>query len=156
MSRPALPGRQRGVSLVELIIVLVVFSIMASFAVPSFTRMVATQRVKATSGDLFTALVRTRSEAIKRNADVTLTAVGGNWQQGWTINDPANPARPLEAHDAVSNVAIAGATSITYTGNGRLRATAQPRIGVSSTRTDAQRCVSADLSGRPYLKPSAC
>lgn len=156
MRPAAVRGRQRGVSLVELIIALVVFSIMASFAVPSFSRMVATQRVKSASSDLYTALVRTRSEAIKRNADVTVAAVGGDWQQGWTINDPANPARPLEAHDAVSNVAFSGTASVTYTGNGRLRATAQPRIGVSSTRTDTQRCVSADLSGRPYLKPSAC
>lgn len=156
MARPAPRSRQRGVSLVELIIALVVLSIMASFAVPSFMRIVATQRVKGTSSDLYTALVRTRSEAIKRNADVTLTAVGGNWQQGWTVNDPANPSRPLEAHDAVAKVAISGPASVTYTGNGRLRATAQPRIGISSTGTDAQRCVSADLSGRPYLKPSAC
>ena len=156
MHRPAHPRRQRGVSLFELIIGLVIFSILASLAVPSFTRMVASQRVKSASSDLYSALVRARSEAIKRNADVTLASVAGGWQQGWTINDPTNPARPLASHNAVPNVAITGPASITYTGSGRLRATTRPSLSVSATSSDATRCLSADLSGRPYLKPTAC
>lgn len=152
----ALPRRQRGVSLFELIVALAIFTILATLAVPSFTQMVASQRVKSASSDLYSALVRARSEAIKRNADVTLAPVDGSWQKGWTINDPSNPARPLASHSAVPNVAITGPASITYTGGGRLRATARPSLGVSSASTDAQRCLSADLSGRPYLKPTAC
>ena len=156
MRARAHPRRQRGVSLFELIIGLVIFSILASLAVPSFTRMVASQRVKSASSDLYSALVHARSEAIKRNADVTLASVGGNWQQGWTVNNPADPTRPLAAHDAVPNVAITGPASITYTGSGRLRATTRPSLDVSATSSDARRCLSADLSGRPYLKSTAC
>src|SRR3546814_10780144 len=56
-----------------------------TLAVPSFSYLVAKSRVKAAAIDLEIALVRARSEAVKRNSNVTLTPNTGGWKYGWTL-----------------------------------------------------------------------
>jgi prepilin-type N-terminal cleavage/methylation domain-containing protein len=64
--------RARGFTLIELLTVVAITAILSAMAAPAFKGLLAGQRVRATSTDLYAALVLARSEAIKRDTQVTL------------------------------------------------------------------------------------
>lgn len=145
-----MPSRAHGFTVVELMIVVVIVGVLATLAGPSFSNLVATSRVKTAATDIHMSLVRARSEAIKRNTNITVDAPGG-WASGWTISSGVETHGPIPG----DTLTITGDTTITYTPNGRT--TANPiRIDLSSTETDTKRCVSITLSGQPTVKQEAC
>src|SRR5512140_629382 len=85
-----------GFTLTELLVVIAVASILAALAAPSFTDLIASKRAQAVASELYFSLLKARSEALTRNANVTLSPKAGGWQTGWQILDPANAARVLE------------------------------------------------------------
>lgn len=88
-----------GFTLVELMITILVASILVTLAVPSFSRFVTSSRLAEQTNDLIAAIHFTRSEAIKRNARLTLCRVAsenatacagsaGGWQH-WLVRNAA-------------------------------------------------------------------
>lgn len=143
--------RESGFTLTEVVMTLAVAGILTSLAVPSFTSSIATQRAKAASTDLYVTLAKARSEAVKRNANVTVTPKDGGWQNGWQIKDAANTV--LDDHGGVSSLAISGPASIVFRSSGRISGTSELKLTiVDSGYSSAARCVSVDPSGRPYTK----
>lgn len=142
-----------GFTLIEALIVLAIIGVLAAVGIPSFSQMIANQRTKSIASDLFTSLVRARSEAIKRNTEITIRPTG-NWVSGWTIPDPADSAAQIDVHGASANAVITGPGSVIFTPNGRSKAAATFEVGV--VNRSERRCVIIDLSGRPYQKNSAC
>ena len=138
-----------GFSLIELLIVLVVAAILASIAAPSLTGMIASQRTKSVATNLHLALTLARSEATKRNANVTVAATAGGWQ----IFPSATPANILQDYTLAKGVSIdtGGINSVVYQSSGRVQG-AVTFIVTASGVSAASRCVSLDLSGRPYVK----
>jgi len=152
VSRP-----QPGFTLIELMVVLAIVVILASIAVPSFTQLIAKQRLSSVKAELFSSLVRTRSEAIKLNQDVTLQPATGGWINGWTVVNPKTGGVAFETHDALKGVTVTtSATSVVFKSNGRVNATAAPSFQLSATGTASVMCVSLDVSGRPKQKKAAC
>lgn len=147
----------RGFTLLELLATVAVLSVLAAVAAPSFTQLIEGQRAKAATGDLFSSLLRTRSEAIKRNTEITLapTTSASGWGGGWTIAHPTNTTAKLESHGAIAGATISGPTSVVFMPNGRVKGTSAPAftVGVGAS---LRRCVEVDLSGRPYQKNQAC
>ena len=136
--------------MIELLIVVAILAIMGALAAPSMTRLIANQRLRSVATDLHLALVKARSEAIKRNAPVTVSPNGGSWTAGWSIDNPAG-GEPLDIHGPAASVSVTTtATQVVYRGTGRSAPPAS--FVITSTRTDAARCLSIDSSGRPYLK----
>ena len=122
------------------------------------TGMIATQRAKSVATNLHLAQTIARSEATKRNANVTLSAKLGGWQNGWTVSPTATPATILHDYTAVRDVTIAATTtggaattSVVYQSSGRVQAPITFVVQVAG-QSSASRCVSVDLSGRPYVK----
>jgi type IV fimbrial biogenesis protein FimT len=85
---------QRGFTLVELVITLVVAAILLAVAVPSFTTLVKNNRMTTQINGLAVSLNLARSEAVKRGVSVTVckrNSAGndcnnaGNWQDGWIV-----------------------------------------------------------------------
>lgn len=143
----------RGFTLTEMMIVVIVAAILAVIAVPSFREFVANQRIKNASFDLVSTLSFARSEAIKRNANVSVNAAATGWSDGWTVVEAAG-GTTLNQQNAISGLTIsAGANTLTYAPNGRL-STAQLTFEISVTGVSAAtpRCISVDLSGRPNSK----
>jgi type IV fimbrial biogenesis protein FimT len=139
--------------MVELVITITIAAILTSVAVPSFSGLIASQRAKTAASELFGSLLKARSEAIMRNANVTLSPLNGNWQTGWQILDPANAANLLESHGAVSVTVTGPAAGVTYRPSGRVVAGGTTPFLVGSS-TNYQ-CVSVNLSGRPYMKAAS-
>lgn len=63
-------SRQRGHSLIELLIVLTIFTAFASFALPRFLQSSARNRVRLAAQQVAGALYSCRMEAVKHNANV--------------------------------------------------------------------------------------
>ena len=145
-----------GFTLPEVLVAVAIVSILAAMAAPSFSDLIASQRTRAGATDLYLALVKARSEAIKRNTNVTLSPKGGNWHDGWEIANPADPASKLEDHNALTGITIAGPASVVYQSTGRVRGSTQPEFDFSFSGTSAVACVTVDLSGLPTQKSSSC
>lgn len=89
--------RQRGVTLVELLTTVAVFSILLGIAVPGYGFLVNDTRLASMTNKLNGALSYARSEAIKRGVRVSLCKsasvdtsspacdAGAGWQHGWLV-----------------------------------------------------------------------
>ena len=149
------PARaQRGFTLIETLVVVTVLAVMMAVGLPSFTDFMRNQRVKNASFDLLSTLVLARSEAISRNAAVTVAQTGGNWTNGWTVTDAGGTV--IRSQEAISNITITGPASVVYRGNGRLSAALAPIQLTATGASVITRCITIDLSGRPVTKAAAC
>lgn len=146
-----------GVTMVEVVIVVAIIGVLAGMAVPSFLEFARNQRIRAAASDLHISLMRARSEAIKRNANVSIQPTStSNWGLGWSIPDPEGGATALDNWSSYAGVNATGPTSVTYRSSGRLNGTTAPSFEVSATGSNVKRCVSVDLTGRPTTTATAC
>ena len=147
--------RMAGFTLAEILIVVTVLAVLAAAGIPAFAEFVRNQRVKTASFDLFSTLVYARSEAITRNATVTIAPVSAAWTNGWTVTDAGGTV--IRTNGAVANMTITGPTNVVFRGSGRLNAASMPNFQLSATgSTVTTRCISIDLSGRPSTKAATC
>lgn len=79
-----------GFTLLELLTVIAVMAILAAIAIPGFGYLAASTKVKGASTELYLAMVRTRSEAVKRNRSAAVVAHANGWQAGWRVIVDAN------------------------------------------------------------------
>ena len=155
--------RQAGFTLVELMAVMAILSIVLAMAAPSFSAFSASQRLRGASTDLVTTLLAARSEAIKRNAEVTVSAAvaGGaaNWGRGWTAIAPGGEQIDRKEVAAGFIDGTAATTAIVFDGSGRVTAAGGVRIQLTDGHGHAEvspRCISIDLAGRPRTSVGAC
>lgn len=94
-------ARQRGVTLVELMVTLTVMALTLALGVPAFSRLIASNRLAAQTNELVGALNLARSEAVRRAQPVALRSGIGTQEYGvgWTIftdadGDGAVPPTP--------------------------------------------------------------
>lgn len=151
--RPA----ESGFTLTELMVVLVVAGILAAIAVPSFQSLTQSQQAKNASFELFSSLSLARSEAIKRNGNVTLTPVNtADWGQGWTITSPTETIKSQGVLKGVSISATGTPASVVYARSGRATALASFQVDASAAVTANIRCIRIELSGMPRTIKGAC
>lgn len=74
--------KQLGFSLVELVIVIAIFGILASFAVPSYQQMIENTKIKTATDAILSGFQIARAEAVKRNTNVQLEFGAGS---AWTV-----------------------------------------------------------------------
>lgn len=95
-------NRQCGHTLAEILVTLSIASGITALAVPEFSKMLASMRLRAAMSAMASGLHLTRNEAIRRNSHVVICKSGdgrdctkeGDWAQGWIIFfDPNHNAR---------------------------------------------------------------
>ncbi len=172
---------QKGFTLIEMMITIVVMSIILMIAIPSFSALITQNRLSGNVNEFVAATMMARSEAIKRGVPVEVCrSVGAetsgsnvcdasktDWTSGWLVMVPASgtgaaavPAVILSRQDAFpTSTSITGTdstgtpvTAITYTGTGT-----PVMPGASFEITDNSkypRMVCFDPSGRTRVLPN--
>lgn len=144
----------RGFTLIELMISLLLLAVLLGIGVPSFRTMIADQQLRAVSTDLRIALTTTRSEAVKRNRSLVLNPSADGWGAGWSIASP-DPNDPLILnHLRPEGVTITGPGSVTFNPLGR-STVAEFAIAVDAVSSAAM-CLQMQLDGRAVAIKGVC
>ena len=170
-----MPGKmqdQSGFTIIELMIVVGIAAILSIIAMPYMNDVISNQRLRAAVTEMHLSLLLARSEAIKRNDDVSIVKTGANWTDGWTVQatdpittnpitlqttDPLSDKITLACNTNSNPTADTCPTSVTFTRTGRPDLTSpvtliEYRLYESGNPRVWMRCVSVSLSGRPEIK----
>ncbi|MBT9589594.1 MAG: GspH/FimT family pseudopilin [Thiobacillus sp.] len=157
---------QRGFTLVELMVTISVLAILLMIAVPSFNEATLGGKLGSYANNLAASAHLARSEAIKRNAVVSLcvstdgTSCGsGGWEQGWIVRaaDGTVVQRQQALPAGFKATETGGATSLGFqpSGVGMTSAAALPaRLTVcraTPTAGGQERVVIMSATGRPNI-----
>ena len=103
---------QRGFTLIELIITMVVAGVLLAVAIPSFTAMIKNNRLATSANAFVTAANIARSEAIKRGVRVTVCksadgascTTSDDWDQGWIVFADLDNNATVDAGDTLTRI----------------------------------------------------
>lgn len=151
----------RGFTLIELMIGLALVSTLLGIGVPMFGEFIKDQRAKSTSSDLSVALLLARSEAVKRNTQITLEPAGDgdDWSVGWVIESPNEGEPDILNHVQPGDILITEATDqfeIRFSPTGRTPDPAQFEINVDTEVSDVCRVVTLALDGKTNSVKQDC
>ena len=113
LTRP-LRVKTQGFTLIELMVVLALAAIIATFAVPSFQSAMARQKLNLAASDLLVSATQARSEAIKNNRQAIVQPVtsDSDWSQGWRIYVDMDNSKTYTEGDLLITTVPAAASSI--------------------------------------------
>ena len=137
---------ERGFSLIELMVAIVVFGLLIGFSVPSYQTYALTQKLRGTSENLVQTINLQRSRAMATGRDVTINFNTGT-PAGWTVMS-AN----LQNQTALPNgitYASANPGSLTLKSTGQVN---NSGLVVFQNRTGTQDTVSIQLSGLTLIR----
>ncbi len=94
--------KQRGVSLVELMIGIVIVSLLMAMGIPSFNLWIQNTQTRTAAESIQSGLQIARTEAVRRNANVRFNLTDAGGKVAWTVC--LNPtASPCAAADTVQS-----------------------------------------------------
>lgn len=158
-----------GFTLMELMITVFIAALLMGFAIPSFRRIIASNRLVTQTNDLVGALTIARSEAVTRNGtmtvcraaaetDTTCAGAAGDWGF-WIIRNTAGEVvqrgsiptygGALRVTSTLTNDSMTYSSDGLARSNGALLGTAQTlRICVSTSPTQNIRTITPGLGSR--------
>ena len=122
-------NKEKGFTLIELMVTVTVLAIVLSIAIPSFSTVLLNNRVSTTAHAVQSSIQVARSEAVKRKKTVTLCRAnsaldecedGIDWNSGWLL---VLGSEVLKVWQPSSGLTVTGPEEgIDFLGNGMIRA----------------------------------
>lgn len=110
-------SNERGFTLIELMVVIIIAAILLTIAVPSFSTLIKRNNVDSLQSKFSSSLSTARTEAASRNRIVSICGsvtetdcTGGSWNDGWIIFEDLDGDGDFDAGDVLIDV---------YRNNGR-------------------------------------
>jgi type IV fimbrial biogenesis protein FimT len=149
---------QRGFTVIEAMIVVLILAIIAAFAAPAMNQLIRTQKVRTIAYDLFADLTFARSEAIARGHNVGIGSGGTDWIGGWQVRDLTSGDVLREQGPRSSGVTFtATAPGLVFDRTGRTTTVSFSIAPTESGAPDIQkRCIRITPSGRPNSLTGPC
>lgn len=116
--------RQRGVTLIELMVAITVVAILISMAAPSFRDYFEKVRLRGAGDGVIGLSAQARAEAVRLDRDISMVLVEG--ANGWCVGGrssaepaPGNPVAAADECDCITDAAecLAGGTSMLFDAN---------------------------------------
>jgi type IV fimbrial biogenesis protein FimT len=153
------PNAVRGFTLIEAMVAIAVMAILMAIAVPSFKNASLSSQLRAAANDLAASAYLARSEALKRNAVVTLCmsadgstcAVTGGWEQGWIVLS-GTPLKVQPGAPAGLRITAAGITSLSFQPTAAGATAATFTVCRATPIGREERVVTIDATGRPWIR----
>lgn len=101
-------SRSRGLTAIELVVVLAIVGILATLAAPAFREFFATQRLKGAAEELFTDLQFARMQSVQRNTGVTFSMAS----TGYSIAQGASTIKSVTFSPSSGSSISGGATMV--------------------------------------------
>ncbi len=154
-------NRSGGFTLVELLMGLAILSIVTTTVVPSFSQLLAEQRLRQVSNELRLSLALARSEAIKRNESVNVLPAATTWSDGWCVELDATGCTqaPLGAYVVPQSIKVNGQSGVTKVAfNSWGRSGNCPRFEIETSVADrtCSVCLYVETDGRAIAAPGVC
>ena len=140
---------QKGFTILELMIVVTIAAILGALAMPEIGYTLQTNKLKTSASDMHLSLLLARSEAIKRNASVTVSQVGN----GWEVKSGTTLLRKYDELPASVSIACNGTcpSTITYGRTGRATPSGTEFRFYMSGENVPARCVMININGKPRV-----
>ena len=170
--------QQKGLTLIELMTALAVAIVLLAVGIPAVKSMLANNRAVTNTNALVVALNLARSEAVKRNTNVTVCGVvdadvaapactgDSDWTGGWMVFTDAGTAgtvdgsdtriRVWQPFDPAPAIDTGGANDVRFNPDGSSAAAVAIEIGQNGSLANQTRCVRILVSGQIRSERSAC
>ncbi|GAA5077407.1 GspH/FimT family pseudopilin [Lysobacter panacisoli] len=113
-----------GFTLIELMVALAVMAVILTLAVPSFTSMIARNRLAAASNELVAGLQIARTESVRRNARVLLcpstddaTCTGDDWSHVIVFHDANSDSDATAGEEIIRSIQITNGLTVNPSAN---------------------------------------
>lgn len=113
-----------GFTLIELLVSITILAILLAFAVPSFRTLIQNSRATSQANEFITSINQARSEALKRQATISVIASAGGtaaneFGNGWSIVVDADSDGVLDAGEVIvaSSDGYQGGATLNSTNN---------------------------------------
>lgn len=98
--------RNKGFTLVELMVTVAIAAILLGVAMPAFQSMSRNNAVRATTNDLISSINLARQQSMSMRTEVEVSPAGGGWSNGWELKFTDNAAGEDAEFTPRSNVSI--------------------------------------------------
>ncbi|HEH9405732.1 TPA: type IVa pilus pseudopilin TppE [Aeromonas bestiarum] len=161
-----------GFSLIELMVTIAIVSILLTLGVPSFSAVLRNITLTTQANNFVAAINLARSEAIRRNTAVTLSATASNitqhhWESGWQIWADSNGNGTLDNGELLrlfpdmgAGTLVSNTSLVRFSGNGFLDGRQQVTQVFSLQPPDCAAEPARDImitpAGRPSIQETSC
>ena len=132
--------RNRGFTMIELLVIIAIAGILVAVAVPSFTESIARRRLEGVANELSADLKYTKSQAVSVNTTVSMITSA----QGYTVSNASTTFKTITLD---SKITLTSPLTVTFDPY-RHFANAAANITLTHTQTAAQLRVKVDAVGR--------